>query len=138
MITVFTPTYNRAHLLPNLYQSLLQQKAENFEWLVVDDGSTDGTEELVNQWIEEAAFTIRYFKKENGGKHTAINKGVQLAEGDLFFIIDSDDVLAEMLAKKIIDLINNKEAIMKIENHLIACDYDNTSEIENFYKLING
>ena len=90
MITVFTPTYNRAHLLSNLYQSLLQQKAEDFEWLVVDDGSTDGTEELVNQWIEEAAFTIRYFKKENGGKHTAINKGVQLAEGDLFFIIDKN------------------------------------------------
>ena len=101
MITVFTPTYNRAHLLSNLYQSLLQQKAEDFEWLVVDDGSTDGTEELVNQWIEEAAFTIRYFKKENGGKHTAINKGVQLAEGDLFFIIDSDDVLAEDALHKI-------------------------------------
>lgn len=101
MITVFTSTYNRAHLLPNLYQSLLQQKAEDFEWLVVDDGSTDGTEELVNQWIEEAAFTIRYFKKENGGKHTAINKGVQLAEGDLFFIIDSDDVLAEDALHKI-------------------------------------
>ena len=101
MITVFTPTYNRAHLLPNLYQSLLQQKTEDFEWLVVDDGSTDGTEELVNQWIEEAVFTIRYFKKENGGKHTAINKGVQLAEGDLFFIIDSDDVLAEDALHKI-------------------------------------
>ena len=101
MITVFTSTYNRAHLLPNLYQSLLQQKAQDFEWLVVDDGSTDGTEELVNQWIEEAVFTIRYFKKENGGKHTAINKGVQLAEGDLFFIIDSDDVLAEDALHKI-------------------------------------
>lgn len=101
MITVFTPTYNRAHLLPQLYQSLLQQKTKDFEWLVVDDGSTDGTEQLFHQWIEEAVLSIRYFKKENGGKHTAINKGVQLAQGDLFFIIDSDDVLAEDALHKI-------------------------------------
>lgn len=100
MLTIFTPTYNRAHLLPNLYQSLLNQKRVDFEWLIVDDGSTDGTEELVNQWIEEAVLTIRYFRKENSGKHTAINKGVQLAKGELFLIVDSDDVLAENALKK--------------------------------------
>ena len=138
MITLFTPTYNRVHLLSRLYNSILMQDVIDVEWLIVDDGSIDDTEALIENFKKESIINIRYYKKSNGGKHTAINFGLQYAKGELFFIIDSDDVLAEILAKKIIDLINNKEAIMKIENHLIACDYDNTSEIENFYKLING
>ena len=93
MITVFTPTYNRAHLLPILYKSICNQSFRDFEWLVVDDGSTDSTHELVNKWSEEASFRIRYIYQENGGKHRAINRGAQEAQGDLFYIVDSDDKL---------------------------------------------
>ena len=93
-ITVFTPTYNRADTLKNLYQSLCKQTSYQFEWLVVDDGSTDNTKELIRQLQKKCTlFPIRYFKKENGGKHTAINTGVELAKGFLFFIVDSDDYL---------------------------------------------
>ncbi len=93
MITVFTPTYNRAYIIGKLYQSLCLQTCKDFEWLVVDDGSTDNTQELINSFIAENKITIRYIHKENGGKHTAINLGVKEAKGELFFIVDSDDHL---------------------------------------------
>lgn len=92
-ITVFTPSYNRAYRLPALYNSLLHQTNKDFEWLIVDDGSTDNTEEFVKEWIQEAQFPIRYFKQENGGKHRAINRGLREVHGELFFIVDSDDYL---------------------------------------------
>lgn len=91
MITIFTPTYNRAHLLPNLYDSLKSQTVSDFEWLIVDDGSVDNTEEVVKAWIEENAVNINYVRQENGGKHRAFNTGVKNATGELFFCIDSDD-----------------------------------------------
>ena len=96
MITVFTPTYNRGNLLNRLYQSLCQQIHKDFEWVVVDDGSTDETSSIVKMIQDKHTyenFPIYYLKKENGGKHTAVNKGVQKANGDLFFIADSDDIL---------------------------------------------
>lgn len=94
MITVFTPTYNRAHTLNQLYQSLLQQDCYDFEWLVINDGSTDSTDELFNAWLQnEKTFRIRYYVVENGGKQRAINQALQLAEGEYFFIVDSDDSL---------------------------------------------
>lgn len=96
--TVFTPTYNRQGTLHRVYESLLAQTFNDFEWLVVDDGSSDGTGELINRWGEEAPFPIRYFWQENRGKHAAINKGVQEARGALFLIADSDDTfVAEAL-----------------------------------------
>lgn len=93
LITVFTPTYNRAHLLPRLYESLKAQTFVDFEWIIVDDGSTDCTAEIVKEWLEDER--IRYIKQPNGGKHRAINRGVQEAQGDLFFIADSDDYLPD-------------------------------------------
>ena len=94
-ITVFTPTYNRAHTLSRLYESLKKQTQYNFEWVIVDDGSTDNTESLVREFIQENnPFDIRYIKKENEGKHIAINVGAKIAEGKLFFIVDSDDALS--------------------------------------------
>ncbi|MDE6402112.1 MAG: glycosyltransferase family 2 protein [Clostridiales bacterium] len=91
-ITVFTPTYNRAYLLDRLYNSLLSQTDHNFEWLIVDDGSTDNTEAVIAEIrAKDNPFEIRYVKQQNGGKHRAINKAVALACGDLFFIVDSDD-----------------------------------------------
>lgn len=95
MITVFTPTYNRGYLLKQLYESLLVQKGVDFEWLIVDDGSKDNTKTIVQEFINQEKISIRYFYKPNGGKHTAINYGVQKAVGDLFFIVDSDDFLTE-------------------------------------------
>lgn len=93
MITIFTPTYNRAHVLPNLYNSLVEQTCTDFEWLIVDDGSSDSTEELVSLWMDKQPFQIRYIQQENGGKHRAVNRGALEAKGELFFIVDSDDVL---------------------------------------------
>ncbi len=102
-ITVFTPTYNRAYIINQLYESLQRQNFLDFEWLVVDDGSVDKTEELFTTWINKKnKFPIRYFKKNNGGKCRAINYALDLAKGRLFFVVDSDDYLADDALKKII------------------------------------
>ena len=98
-ISILTPTYNRGKLLLPLYESLKNLTFENFEWLIVDDGSEDDTEQYALSWIahniENAEFPIRYIKKSNGGKHTAINRGVREANGELILILDSDDTLPE-------------------------------------------
>lgn len=101
-ITVFTPTYNREKLIETLYRSLQRQTDKNFEWLVVDDGSSDGTEQLIRKWMaEEKAFCIRYYKTENGGKHRAINLGLDLACGEFFMVVDSDDYLSDDAVEKL-------------------------------------
>ena len=98
-ISILTPTYNRGKLLLPLYESLKNLTFEDFEWLIVDDGSEDDTEQYALSWIahniENAEFPIRYIKKSNGGKHTAINRGVREANGELILILDSDDTLPE-------------------------------------------
>lgn len=99
--TVFTPTYNRATLLKRLYESLKQQTFQDFEWVVVDDGSTDDTVALVQSFVDEKQLSIKYVKVENGGKHRAINKGLELAEGEIFAIVDSDDYLTANALQKI-------------------------------------
>jgi len=91
LFTVFTPTYNRAATLHRVYESLATQTFGDFEWLVVDDGSTDGTAELVRRWRAEARFPIRCVWQANQGKHVALNRGVREASGALFLTIDSDD-----------------------------------------------
>ena len=94
MITILTPTFNRAHLLPRLFESLTHQTDFNFEWLVIDDGSTDGTSDLfAGKTFLSAPFPIRYYRQENSGKHRALNAGVKQAKGDFIFIADSDDWL---------------------------------------------
>lgn len=95
LITVFTPAYNRGYTIGKLYESLCRQSFRDFEWLVVDDGSTDDTGTLLAGFIAENKIPIRYFRQENGGKHRAINRGVREARGELFFIVDSDDHLAD-------------------------------------------
>ena len=102
-ISILTPTYNRGKLLLPLYESLKNLTFEDFEWLIVDDGSEDDTEQYALSWIahniQNAEFPIRYIKKSNGGKHTAINRGVREANGELILILDSDDTLpADSLA----------------------------------------
>lgn len=101
-ITVFTPTYNRAHTLPALYESLRRQSVRGFEWLIVDDGSGDGTQAMVEAWMaEDNAFTIRYERQANGGKCRAINRGLELAQGEFFFTVDSDDYLTDDALEKV-------------------------------------
>ncbi len=96
MITILTPAYNRAYTLHKAYESLCRQTSFDFEWVVVDDGSTDNTEDLMLAWKEKtAAFPITYVKQENGGKHRAVNRGVELAKGDYILILDSDDYLTD-------------------------------------------
>lgn len=102
-ITLFTPTYNRAYILDTLYRSVQRQTFRDFEWIIMDDGSTDNTEELVRGWIEDGNdFPIRFYKVPNGGKCRAINKGLDLAEGELFFTMDSDDYLTDDALEKIL------------------------------------
>lgn len=110
MVTVFTPLYNRAYIVERLYTSLKNQTVKDFEWLVIDDGSTDNAQEKFDMWKnQDNGFEIRYIRCENGGKHRAINKGVLLAKGELFFIVDSDDCLPEDSIKKIIEIENGIE-----------------------------
>lgn len=101
-ITVFTPTFNRAYIIEDLYKSLKRQNYFDFEWLVIDDGSTDNTEELFKKWIaDDNKFSISYYKKENGGKCRAINYALDIAKGRLFFTVDSDDYLTDDALYKI-------------------------------------
>lgn len=92
-LTILTPTYNRRDRLPALFQSLQNQAYSNFEWLIVDDGSTDNTQEYIEGLRETAMFPVRYVKKQNGGKHTALNVGVRMTDTPLTIIVDSDDIL---------------------------------------------
>lgn len=91
LFTVFTATYNRAHTLHRVYDSLCQQTFRDFEWLVVDDGSTDNTPALVEGWTRSAAFPIRYLRQANAGKHIAYNAALREARGTFMMTLDSDD-----------------------------------------------
>lgn len=93
--SVFTPTYNREKTLPAVFESLKKQTYKSFEWIIIDDGSTDNTEELVRKFIEDAQFSITYYKQENSGKHIAQNVALDLANGELFVPLDSDDTITE-------------------------------------------
>ena len=93
LLTIITPTFNRGNRLPVLFLSLQNQSNMEFEWLVIDDGSTDNTCEYMENLIETAVFSIRYIKKMNGGKHTALNVGIKTINTLLTIIVDSDDVL---------------------------------------------
>lgn len=93
MVTILTPTYNRANLLENCYKSLINQTNKEFKWLIIDDGSTDNTKEIVDTWIKESIIEIEYIYKNNEGKHTALNLGFEKVNTELTFIVDSDDVL---------------------------------------------
>lgn len=101
-VTVCTPTYNREKLIPDLYESLKKQTCKDFEWIVVDDGSSDNTEVLFKKWIQEKKFKIIYKKKQNGGKHTALNLGIELAREPVFMIVDSDDYLRENAIERVL------------------------------------
>lgn len=115
MITIFTPTYNRAHTLPRLYESLKKQNCKKFEWIIIDDDSNDNTEELIDNYkLENNTFNISYIKQQHGGKHRAINKAVNIAKFEWFFIVDSDDYLSEDAVEKILIWINENKDDPKV------------------------
>lgn len=100
-LSIITPVYNRAELLKNCWQSLCAQTDYSFEWIIVDDGSTDSTEETASQFIDNPLFTVKYLKKENGGKHTALNYSHPYIRGNYVLILDSDDTLISRAVEKI-------------------------------------
>lgn len=102
IVTICTPTYNRAYIIHNLYLSLCKQTCHDFEWLVIDDGSEDQTRDKIEQYSRNTSFPVRYYYQPNGGKCRAVNRGIDLAEGFLFIVVDSDDVLVENAIEKIL------------------------------------
>lgn len=107
LLTIFTPAYNRAHTIDRTYKSLLGQSNKNFIWLIVDDGSTDNTRDLVESWQKnDNGFEIRYIYKENGGMHTAHNTAYENIDTELNTCIDSDDYLADEAVEKILSFWN--------------------------------
>ncbi len=127
-ITVFTTTYNRANLLPRLYNSLCEQTNLNFIWLIIDDGSSDNTKELVEKWIEEDKIEIQYQYKVNGGMHTGHNLAYKLIKTELNMCIDSDDYMP----KDAIELVYNKWNIIPNKKNIagiIGLDADKDGEI---------
>ncbi len=103
-LTVFTATYNRADLLKNVYKSLKKQTFKDFEWLIVDDGSTDGSDKVIEQLRQNADFQIRYYWKENGGNHTARNYSYPLIRTRYVVSMDSDDEFADNALQRIHDI----------------------------------
>lgn len=133
-LTIFTPTYNRENLLNKLYNNLLEQSDKDFEWLIVDDGSSDKTKDLIKSFIQECKLDIKYIYKNNGGKHTALNLGVENAKYDFFFCVDSDDTISNDCVKKIkniCNIIRDKEDVIGI----IA--YKENLKNKNSVKMIN-
>lgn len=103
-LTIFTPTYNREHTLYRLYESLKRQSSNDFCWMVIDDGSEDETENIVNDWIkQERAFDIIYIKKKNGGLHTGYNCAIEHCDTELMMCIDSDDYAPDYLVERVIN-----------------------------------
>ena len=114
LFTVFTATYNRAHTIHRVFDSLREQTCRDFEWLVIDDGSADNTAELIATWIKVADFPVRYVKQDNGGKHLAHNRALVEARGQFFATVDSDDALVSDALEKLVHLWNS---IPRCERH---------------------
>lgn len=107
-LTVFTPTYNRANLLVRGYEALRRQTLKDFEWLIIDDGSSDNTKEVVQSWIDANELPIRYVYKENGGLHTSYNTAIDHIETELCVCVDSDDYMPDDAVEKIVKLWKEK------------------------------
>ncbi|MGB3452724.1 MAG: glycosyltransferase family 2 protein [Moheibacter sp.] len=122
-LTVFTPTFNRANLLPRLYESLCRQTSNDFLWLLIDDGSTDGTKELVEKWKNKNLVEIHYVYKENGGMHTAHNTAYSMIKTELNVCIDSDDWMPDDAVENILKKWNSVVDKTKIAG-IIGLDAD--------------
>lgn len=101
-LTVFTPTYNRANVISRVYNSLVAQTYKDFAWLIIDDGSADNTKKIVDKFIAENRFPIKYLYQKNSGKHVAVNRALDLTESELFIIADSDDAFVPDALERLI------------------------------------
>lgn len=148
MITIFTPAYNRKKELSVLYNSLLLQDYNNFEWVIVDDGSVDDTENLILDLKNENKINIVYFKQENRGKSKAVNQGIKLAKGDLFLCIDSDDYfLPNVLSmiNKEYENIKNDDSIAGLgflhykvnTEEVIGTKFPNENMVDTYFNIYN-
>lgn len=126
-LTVFTPAYNRAATLSRTYQSLLAQTCKDFEWLVIDDGSQDDTEELVRIWIAEDKIPIRYIRQENQGMHGAHNTAYRNIDTELNVCIDSDDAMPDNAVEKIVEFWENQKGERELYAGLVGLDVDMNS-----------
>ena len=109
-LTIFTPSYNRAYTLNKCYGSLKKQSSKDFLWLIIDDGSTDNTKELVDSWIDENIIEIKYHYQNNQGMHGAHNTAYELMDTELNVCIDSDDYMPDDAVEKIINFWNKNKS----------------------------
>jgi glycosyltransferase involved in cell wall biosynthesis len=141
-VSVVTATYNRAHLLSRSFNSLVEGELHPLEWIIIDDGSTDNTEEVVSEFVKESPFPIVYRKKENGGVHTAVNVAFGLLEGDLFVKLDSDDWLCSDAIKRIQDDWDalSEEEKKKFAGLCYLCSHEDGKIIGDLFKcdIIDG
>ena len=145
--TIFTPTYNREGLLISLYESLKKQTFKDFEWLIVDDGSVDNTNETVQQFIKENILNISYYYKENGGKQRAYNYALDNAKGELFICLDSDDEYVSNALETILEYWKKVEKNAKIvgmgylstypDGSIIGSEFPNDEMVETQFNIYN-
>ena len=143
-LAILTPSYNRGYILPQLYESLNKQSVFDFKWYIVDDGSSDDTEEVVSAFKTDK-FEILYLHKENGGKHTALNVGLEHIEEELTFIVDSDDFLTEDAVETIVNdwkkYKDNKSVVglcyykMKKDGAVVGDSFSNNVLIDTFINV---
>lgn len=146
ILTIFTPTYDRAYTLHNCYESLKRQSNKEFIWLVIDDGSTDNTEDLVRSWMSENIISIRYYRQENQGMHGAHNTAYSLIDTELNVCIDSDDYMPDDAVEKIVSFwkANGSEEIggivgldCKTSGEIIGTDLPSDIKTSTLYNLYN-
>lgn len=125
-LTIFTPTYNRAHTLPQLYDSLIRQNNINFEWLIIDDGSTDDTKDLIEKWTNENKISIKYIYQKNQGVHSAHNIAYENIKTEWNTFIDSDDYMPDNAVALI---LKNTENLDPKFSGLVGLDIDKKGKI---------
>lgn len=136
MFTIFTPTYNRRNELNNVYKSLIEQTDKQFKWLIIDDGSTDNTEIMVNEWINDNKIQIAYYKKENGGKHTAYNYALDKCDTEYMFVaLDSDDIMPPKAVKQINTILKKNKNCFGIVGLTEIYNGKNYNDIEKYNGL---
>lgn len=142
LLTIFTPAYNRADKLEQVYLSLEKQMNNEFEWLIIDDGSKDDTEKVVSQLIKRSPMNIRYYKKENGGKHTAHNMAADMATGKYFLCLDSDDYMNQDSINALTEIIkqcSSEEGIIAYKcdqnKKLLSDKFPETEYVPSIYSL---
>lgn len=120
-VTVFTPTYNRANVLYRVYDSLVKQAYTDFMWLIVDDGSSDNTKEVVDGYTAQGKIQIEYYYQKNQGKHMAINHAVSKTHSELFLIADSDDAFTNDAIEKLVAAWDSISPEKRVEYKGVIC-----------------